>query len=50
VAGARAAFPYWSSLSGHERAKFLDAVAEAVKRRKQALCVLLCILYCSVLN
>ncbi len=37
VAAARAAFPYWSSLSGHERAKYLDAIAEAVKRRKQDL-------------
>jgi acyl-CoA reductase-like NAD-dependent aldehyde dehydrogenase len=37
VAAARAAFPYWSSLSGHERARFLDAIAEAVKRRKQEL-------------
>jgi len=37
VAAARAAFPYWSSLSGHERAKYLDAIAQAVKRRKQDL-------------
>lgn len=37
VAAARATFPYWSTLSGHERAKFLDAIGEAVKRRKQEL-------------
>lgn len=37
VAAARATFPYWSSLSGHDRAKFLDAIAEAVKKRKQEL-------------
>jgi len=37
VEAARGAFPYWSSLSGAERAKYLDAIAEAVKRRKPEL-------------
>ncbi len=37
VAAARAAFPYWSTLTGAERAKYLDALAEAVKRHKPEL-------------
>jgi betaine-aldehyde dehydrogenase len=37
VASARAAFPHWSSLSGSERAVYLDAIAAAIRERKQPL-------------
>ncbi|GAB5035904.1 betaine aldehyde dehydrogenase [Nannochloropsis oceanica] len=37
VEAARGAFPYWSSLSGADRAKYLDAIAQAVKRHKPEL-------------
>jgi acyl-CoA reductase-like NAD-dependent aldehyde dehydrogenase len=37
VEAAAGAFGYWSGLSGHQRAEYLDAVADAVKARKQHL-------------
>jgi aldehyde dehydrogenase (NAD+) len=40
VAAARAAFPKWQSLSGHERARFLYAMARAVQRHSRRLAVL----------
>src|SRR5690606_11530599 len=40
VAAARAAFPAWSGLSGHERARYLYAIARAVQKRERFLSVL----------
>ena len=40
VKAARQAFPAWSALSGHERARYLYAIARAVQRRERFLSVL----------
>src|SRR5512138_2196111 len=40
VAAARAAFPAWSSLPGHARARHLYALARAVQRQSRLLSVL----------
>jgi len=40
VDAAREAFPKWQSLSGHERARFLYAMARAVQRHSRRLAVL----------
>jgi aldehyde dehydrogenase (NAD+) len=40
VRAAREAFPKWQSLSGHERARFLYAMARAVQRHSRRLAVL----------
>jgi aldehyde dehydrogenase (NAD+) len=40
VNAARKAFPKWQSLSGHERARFLYAMARAVQRHSRRLAVL----------
>jgi len=40
VAAAAAAFPKWSGLSGHERAKYLYALARAVQKNSRFLAVL----------
>ncbi|MFO1175343.1 MAG: aldehyde dehydrogenase family protein [Paracoccaceae bacterium] len=40
VAAARAALPGWSRLAGHERAKWLYALARAVQKRERFLAVL----------
>ncbi|MDZ4136641.1 MAG: aldehyde dehydrogenase family protein, partial [Paracoccaceae bacterium] len=40
VAAARAALPGWSNLSGHERAKWLYAIARNVQKRERFLSVL----------
>jgi aldehyde dehydrogenase (NAD+) len=40
VRAARAAFPGWSKLPGHERAKWLYALARAVQKRERFLAVL----------
>lgn len=40
VAAARAAFPRWSALSGHERAKYLYAIARHIQKRERFFCVL----------
>jgi len=37
VEAASTAFEYWSSLSGKERAIYLDAIAEAFKKHKEEL-------------
>ncbi|RMD90051.1 MAG: aldehyde dehydrogenase family protein, partial [Alphaproteobacteria bacterium] len=40
VAAARRAFPKWAKLSGHERAKFLYALARLVQKQSRFLAVL----------
>ncbi|MBL4926895.1 aldehyde dehydrogenase family protein [Fuscibacter oryzae] len=40
VRAARAAFPKWSALPGHERAKYLYAIARHVQKRERFLSVL----------
>ncbi len=40
VKAARKAFPKWSTLSGHERAKYLYAIARQVQKRERFLAVL----------
>lgn len=40
VAAARAALPAWSALAGHERAKWLYAIARSVQKRERFLSVL----------
>ncbi|HTJ58320.1 MAG TPA: aldehyde dehydrogenase family protein [Devosiaceae bacterium] len=40
VAGARAAFPGWSTLSGYERAKHLYALARAIQKHSRLFAVL----------
>jgi aldehyde dehydrogenase (NAD+) len=40
VSAARDAFPKWQSLTGHERARFLYAMARAVQRHSRRLAVL----------
>lgn len=40
VKAARSAFPKWSALSGHERAKYLYAIARQVQKRERFLAVL----------
>lgn len=40
VAAARAAFPGWSALPGHQRARYLYAIARAVQKRERFLSVL----------
>lgn len=37
VAAARGAFSAWSTLSGAKRAEYLEAIAKAIEKRKQAL-------------
>jgi aldehyde dehydrogenase (NAD+) len=40
VAAARAAFPKWSALPGHERAKYLYAIARHIQKRERFFSVL----------
>ena len=40
VAAARSAFPAWSALPGHERARYLYAIARHVQKRERFLAVL----------
>lgn len=40
VAAARAAFPTWSSLSGHQRARYLYAIARQVQKHSRLFAVL----------
>src|SRR5690606_22287557 len=40
VKAARAAYPAWSKLSGHERARWLYALARHVQKRERFLAVL----------
>lgn len=40
VAAARAAFPAWSAMPGHQRARYLYALARAVQKRERFLSVL----------
>ncbi len=40
VAAARAAFPAWSALPGHERAKYLYAIARHLQKRERFFSVL----------
>lgn len=40
VAAARAAFPKWSALAGHERAKYLYAIARHIQKRERFFSVL----------
>jgi len=40
VAAARAAFPKWSALPGHERARFLYAIARTIQKRERFFSVL----------
>lgn len=40
IAAARAAFPAWSALAGHERAKYLYAIARHIQKRERFFSVL----------
>lgn len=37
MSAAQAAFPHWSGLKGAERAVYLEAIANAIRKRKPQL-------------